>query len=349
VAIAEGAADGKLTLTFAAGQPSTKTFKVVTLSPGNAILTLSNDQSVGVANSVSVTVTSLPKTLVSDDFSGATIDAGKWTTDTTPLVSTGVMVADASALFITNNMVEMLVTCEAASWPGYTLWSKTSFDASATSPVVFEIDRVKMEYQLVGGDASKQRTGIWIKNDTNYIFFSEFGSFNATPGGWQYHRNIGKTGDSALGDPDSSGTYLTAFNEAIYSDKLNHHMKMVANGSTVKLYLDNVLGAEVAFPYGKALTFGFGSYVNFGNSGQNIVRGFFDNPTVLGYPPSTAPNPVSIAKQADGKIVISWTGAGVLQSSAKLPGNWSDVTPAPTGTTYSVTPGAAAQFFRLRN
>jgi hypothetical protein len=123
----------------------------------------------------------------------------------------------------------------------------------------------------------------------------------------------------------------------------------VLNGKTVKLYIDNVLGAEVAFPYAKDLTFGFGSYVNFGNSGQNIVRGFFDNPTVLGYPPSTAPNPVSIARQADGKIVISWTGAGVLQSSAKLPGNWSDVTPAPTGTTYTVTPGASAQFFRLRN
>ena len=343
VAIPEGAVDGKLTLTFAAGKSSTQTFKVITLSPGLATLTLSNDQSVGVANTVNVTVTSLPKTMFSDDFAGATVDSSKWTTDNTPLVSTGVMVADASSLFITNGMLAMIVTAEASDWPGYTMWTKSSYAATEKSPVVFEIDRYKMEYVLVGGTSAKQRTGIWIKNaSTNFIFFSDFGSWDGTTGGWQYHLN-------ALGDLNTSGNYLTAFNAAQYTDQKNHKMKMVLNGKTVKLYIDNVLGAEVAFPYAKDLTFGFGSYVNFGNSGQNIVRGFFDNPTVLGYPPSTAPNPVSIARQADGKIVISWTGAGVLQSSAKLPGNWSDVTPAPTGTTYTVTPGASAQFFRLRN
>jgi hypothetical protein len=56
---------------------------------------------------------------------------------------------------------------------------------------------------------------------------------------------------------------------------------------------------------------------------------------------------------ANGKVTITWTGTGVLQQTTTLSGNpipWTDVTPQPTGNSYSVTPGTAAgqMFYRLR-
>jgi hypothetical protein len=228
------------------------------------------------------------------------------------------------------------------------LWSTKSYTASAASPIVFEIDRTKMEYVLVGGDTSKQRTGIWIRNaSTNYVFFTDFGSYNAVAGGWQYHRNIGKTGDILIGDPDSSGAYISALNIPKYTDQKNHRMRVVVNGATAKLYLDGVLGAEVPFPFSQGIVFGFGAYVNFSNGFGNIVHGYFDNAVIQGFPP--APGRLSATRQANGQVLITWTGTGVLQSAAALPGAWSDVSPAPTGNSLTVTPMAGAmQFFRLR-
>ncbi|MDB6036768.1 MAG: hypothetical protein JWM99_609, partial [Verrucomicrobiales bacterium] len=56
---------------------------------------------------------------------------------------------------------------------------------------------------------------------------------------------------------------------------------------------------------------------------------------------------------ANGKVTITWNGTGVLQQTSALTGNpipWTDVTPQPTGNSYSVTPGTAAgqMFYRLR-
>ena len=63
----------------------------------------------------------------------------------------------------------------------------------------------------------------------------------------------------------------------------------------------------------------------------------------------TAMGSLNVARQANGQIAITWTGAGVLQAGAKLPSGWSDVSPAPTGNTYTVTPAAQTQqYFRLR-
>ena len=53
--------------------------------------------------------------------------------------------------------------------------------------------------------------------------------------------------------------------------------------------------------------------------------------------------------QANGKVVIAWSGTGTLQSTTALLGGWTDVTPAPTGTSYTTTVSAQKQqFFRLR-
>ncbi len=51
-----------------------------------------------------------------------------------------------------------------------------------------------------------------------------------------------------------------------------------------------------------------------------------------------------------GQARLSWTGTGRLQEASALSnaaGTWADVTPQPTGTTYSTAPGGAQKFYRL--
>jgi hypothetical protein len=54
---------------------------------------------------------------------------------------------------------------------------------------------------------------------------------------------------------------------------------------------------------------------------------------------------------SNGSITITWTGSGTLQQATALTGNasdWTDVTPAPTGTTYTVTNPTGNRFFRIK-
>ena len=144
VAIPEGAVGGKLTLQFAAGKTNLQSFKVITVGPGATVFTLASDQAVQIGNSVNVSVTPAPIVVLTDEFTGATVDMNKWALDSTPLIEGGTLTADSS-VFTTNGVVEMYVWCDLANWPGFALYTKTGYTASATSPAVFEIDRTKME------------------------------------------------------------------------------------------------------------------------------------------------------------------------------------------------------------
>ena len=134
VAFAEGASNGSLTLVFPAGGTNVQTFKVTTLASGVATLSLTSDQGVAVANGVNVTVTPSPVVALSDDFSASAMDETKWVLDSTPLTEGGTATADSS-VFTTNGLMEILVQCETADWPGFALFTKKSYTASALSPV----------------------------------------------------------------------------------------------------------------------------------------------------------------------------------------------------------------------
>ena len=51
--------------------------------------------------------------------------------------------------------------------------------------------------------------------------------------------------------------------------------------------------------------------------------------------------------RSGSNVLVSWTGAGTLQSAPSLTGPWADI-PGETTSPQSVTPGAVAQFFRVR-
>lgn len=69
-----------------------------------------------------------------------------------------------------------------------------------------------------------------------------------------------------------------------------------------------------------------------------------------GLPSVSVTTPVLSISTGTGKVTITWTGSGTLQSATALtgkPGDWSNVTPAPSGNTYTANIGAGDLFFRV--
>jgi hypothetical protein len=261
-----------------------------------------------------------------------------WKLDNTPF-NDGTATPE-SALTLANGQVKIDVTAEAASWPGFALLTAKTYTAGPTTPVTFEIDRVLLDFVLVTGTGARQRAGIWVKDAAgNFLFFSDHVAHDGNNFGWRYNRVIGQADDN----PTDSGVNIAAFDGPQFNDQKNHRMKMVANGSTVKLFVDDVLGAEVAFPFSQGLTFGFGAYVQ---QAGNVVRGYFDNARISG---GSAPTPPKLSAALQGaNVVISWTGDGVLQSTdSLLPANWQNVAPAPAGKSVTMAP-TGSRFYRLR-
>lgn len=348
VAIPQGAVGGVLTLNYAAGGTNRQSFTVQTVGLGSTVFDIGSTN-VCVANSVAVAVTAAPVLVFADDFNGANGAAlsNKWVVEATSLQGDGGMATFESGVTISNNTAAVLVTGELATWPGFSVFTADSFDASVTQPAIFEIDRDKLAFTLVTGTSAKQRAGIWITDESRnrYIFFTEYATHDGAAGGWQYHRSIGQPTDNPV---TAAGISIPAFAEARFNDRGEHRMRAVANGSTVKLYLDGVLGAEVPFPVAEGIVFGFGTYVM---AATDVALGIFDDAKVYGAESGGTGGPtLSVAKQANGDIILSWDAPGMLQSSETLvPGSWNNVTPAPTGTTYTIPAASqgAHRFFRV--
>ena len=96
-----------------------------------------------------------------------------------------------------------------------------------TTPVAFEVDRVAHS-----GSGSATRTGIYVTDQTRsrYVFFSD----DVGEDGWTYNRKINQAGDN----PTGGGININAFDGPVFDDLGNHRMKAVADGQTVKLYLE---------------------------------------------------------------------------------------------------------------
>ena len=335
VAIPAGAVNGVLTLNFAAGSPNTQTITVTPVGLGSTTFEITSTPDNCVASALSVEVVSTPQALLTDAFAGNAFDATKWVLDPAPFDS-GTATAESS-LTVTNGQVKIDVTAESASWPGFALFTKSTYTASLTAPVTFEIDRVLLDFVLVNGTGARQRAGVWIREaGGNFLFYNDHAAHDGNNFGWRYNN---------VDNPTDAGVNIAVLDAARFNDQKNHRMKIVANGATVKLFLDDVFGVEVPFPFTKGLTFGFGAYVSAAN---DVVRGYFDNASITGGVGSTPPGRFTAAVQG-ANLVISWTGEGVLQSTDSLsPTNWQNVTPAPAGKSVTVALQGASRFYRLR-
>jgi hypothetical protein len=345
IAAPQGAINGSLTLTFAAGADNSQSFAVITGGTGRTTFAFSNNAGACMNASVEVTVTTPLGVVFSDDFA-QTIDPARWQLSTVTLnPATPGTATEASAVTIENGAVQMAVTAETSEWPGFELTTVESYSAELFSPVAFEIDRVDLGFRLVTGTSAKQRTGVWVRDASgaNYVFFGEFATWDGAAGGWRYNRSIGEAGDTAL---PAAGVAIPAFNAARFNDQGNHRLRIVVNGETARLYLDGVFGAEVAFPFANNLVFGFGTYVL---AATDEVTGIFDNAAVLTAVETLGT--LTASREANGNVVISWQGTGTLQSNSTIhnPAGWSSVTPAPTGNSITIPAAELNQqrFYRL--
>src|SRR6476661_973413 len=159
----------------------------------------------------------------SDDFSSNTIDPAKYQPDA-PFFEGGTGDIHATAH---DGVIEFVGTTTQQWWSGGTLRVAQTFTATEAAPVTLSIDRV-----AEAGQGTASRSALWILDETKtkYVLFADVRG----EGNWHYNRKIGEDGDV----PTGGGTDIGAFNGGTFDDGLLHRMKMVANGQTVKLYLD---------------------------------------------------------------------------------------------------------------
>jgi hypothetical protein len=340
VAVPTGAVNGALTLNFGAGAADTQSFTITPTGKGSTTFTLTSNPANCAAGTLAIDVVAVPLVLLTDDFSGTEIDATKWTIDSTPFDS-GTATAE-SGVKLVNGEVLIDVTADTSLWPGFALYTVKTFNAAATTPVSFDLDRTKLEFVLTTGTGSEERTGMYVKDGNgNWIFFNEYVAHDGRNFGWRYNKMTGQPDDDATGP----GVNIAAFDGGNFDDQGQHHMKMVVNGATVKLYLDDILGASVDFPFSQNLIFGFAAYVD---EAGNVTRGYFDNAKISGGESAAQPR-LTATIQADN-IVLTWTGTGTLEASdTLLPGSWTAVTPAPAGTSLTISKAQAAahRFYRI--
>ena len=348
VAVPVGATDGSLTLHFAAASNS-QTVRIHPTGLGTASLTLSNDANICVGDPIRIEVVSVPEVLLSDDFSGTSFDSARWREDSFSFNDSGAAKpAPDSMISIEEGQLLIHVEVETPAWPGLALFTKQSFSASAAEPLTFEIDRKMVDFVLAAGVSSESRTGIWVRSEDNYVFFVDHTTHDARNFGWRYNRVPGNDDNERTGN----GVNISAFDGGSFDNRMNHRMKMVLNGSTAKLFLDDVFGAEVDFPFSDNLSFGFGSYADDvgpadadGVVRGNQTKGFFDNARITGgstpftpMPPPSAAAITSFSVQ-DGNLVIEWSGASLLESSA-IDGEYTPIADAtPPTTSVPITDG----------
>jgi hypothetical protein len=343
VAVPTGAVGGALTLNFAAGAANTQTFGISPVGKGATVFDVTTSPASCVTGSLAVDVVAVPLVQLTDDFSGSTVDTAKWRQDETPF-ETGTFLADVSKITVADGQAKFAVTTENPLWSGLALLTAQTYTAALTTPTTFEIDRVSIGFDLVSGTSAEQRTGIWVKDAAgNFVFFADYLAHDGRNYGWGYNKATGAADDN----PTGNAINIAAFDGGKFDDRGLHRVKLVANGATVKLYLDDVFGAEVPFAFGSGLSFGFGAYVD---EAGNVVRGSFDNARVLGGEDATPPARLTATLQG-ANVVVSWTGTGTLQESTNLgnPAAWTPVTPAPTGNTYTVAAAAGGpqKFYRV--
>ena len=339
VAVPAGAINGVLTLNFGPGAADSKTVQIVPVGRGRTAFDLVATPQSCFAGPLAVEVLAVPQVLLTDSFSGEAVDESIWRIDNTPFVDGGTA-TDDSAVTVEGGKVKINVTNLSGAYPGLALFTAGTYSATTTTPLTFEIDRVLLGYVLVTGTGAIERTGVWVKDSSgNFLFFDEDVAHDGRNWGWRYNRMGGLDDDNPTGE----GINIAAFDPAVFNDQGSHHMKVVVNGETVKLYLDGIFGAEVAFPFAGDLSFGFGAYVA---ASKDVVTGYFDNAKLSGGEGSVIATAV-----VNGKLVISWSGPGSLQETASLsaPVVWKDVTPAPVGKTFTVTvPATGTKFYSLR-
>jgi len=359
VAVPVGAENGSLTLTFAAGASNRQSFTVFPTGLGSANFEISTTADACILGDVVVDIISVPDTFLTDGFDGNDFESGTWVSEEYSWDPSGVLKpAPESEVTVADGQILIHVEVETAAWPGIALFTQETYSATATEPLTFEIDRVEVESVLAEGTGTEGRTGVWVRSGDAYLLFADYSTFDARNYGWRYNRSPGANDVEETG----IGINVPAFDGPKFDNSGNHRIKVVLNGSTAKLFLDDIFGTEVEFPYADNLQFGFGSYAdNVGGADPetgevpgNQTLGWYDNAVITGGSVPFEPGPVPTLPPAGGggdaaisafsvdgnNLIIEWSGSSLLQS-ATVDGEYTPISGAVPPSTSIAIDGAS--------
>ncbi len=180
--------------------------------------------------------------IISDNFDDGAL-APHWSFDNRPFETGTIDIGGG----IVDGAMRLEVSPLSDYWGGFALRSERTFSASESQPLQFQITRVADEGSGI------RRSGVWISNSdrSQYVFVTQ----NVMEGGWQVNRRIGQEGDN----PTGIGINMEAL-DSLDDDLGAHTLLLEANGSTVSVSVNGILGAEVAFPLSEGIQFAFGTY-----------------------------------------------------------------------------------------
>lgn len=325
IAAPEGASDGSLTLVFPAGGAVEQSFEVRRGAPGIARLSLSTPEGLCALSDVTVTALAPEQVFINDSFDGTALDTSEWAEDGTPF-ETGAV--DPIVTMI-GGAVDITATGTSNYWGGHGITTVETFTAGPANPLTFEIDRT----YLIDNGSTGVRSAFWILSGTNWVMFADLVEGGL---GWTYNRNIGQEGDVVTG----GGVNMTALDGGAFDDRGLHRVRLVANGSTVRFYVDDVLGAEVPFPFSSGIQFRFGAYTR---AEFDLVSAGFANAVVRGSDAPVTGAELQITRSGT-EVAITWEGAGTLQQTDALDGTWEPV--ANANSPYTVEASGTA-FYRV--
>ncbi len=219
------------------------------LKAGRTFISLVNDKDfVMTADTVTVLAANPGELLFEDLFMGTEISATDWLREDKSWESTNP--DSAGDLTITPGWGVILdYNLTANYWGGTAFWTQKSYKTSKIDPLSFVVDREQFSY---GEGATGARCAILIRSSdgTKWIQIAD-SKDDAGYMGWVYNHYV----DKATG----GGIQMPALN-ALFADRGEHIVKLVADGQTVKVYVDEVLGATLNFPVKEDIQFGFGIY-----------------------------------------------------------------------------------------
>lgn len=163
--------------------------------------------------------------LLADDFNAPAIQTAKWSVIDKGFRSSAPTGMTAA---IANNELKLSGTTSVNYWGGKTLKSVESFHASAAEPLTVEVDRVSLS-----GSGSGARSALWLYIADNQSLHV---SHNTDTGVWSY--NLNGASDTLVYNSNDTG---------------NHRIKLVHDGSSIAIYIDDTLHATVAVAWSSGM------------------------------------------------------------------------------------------------
>ena len=276
-------------VTLNASSPDPVAVSVKKVAAGSTFFTITNDKDyVQTTDTVTVDIVDNGELLLDEYFYDDPLDANVWTLDRNGFEVSQYPGATGDLGVYPGYGVMMDFTLTENYWGGAAYYTKEGYKASKLNPLTLIVDRESFSY-ADGATGGRCSIGIGTGDHSKWVLISESCDSSAYKG-WGWNKLTGAANDKSAG----AANVIDAFSSM--TDKGHHFIKLVADGGTVAVYLDDVLGVTLDFPVTEDIHFSFGVYAR--QAGDNTAS-TFNNVKIYGTD-IPAPNPPEIvANPAD--------------------------------------------------